>query len=101
MADLAHYEQLLYEKRREAKQATLDAFFSRVSFPEASASDEPHTSKEPPTSNEPPASEEPPTSEEPQPPTSKEPQPSTSTGRFTHTNVLSPSSSDIDDLGVI
>ena len=27
MSDLAHYEQLLYEKRREATQATLDAFF--------------------------------------------------------------------------
>ena len=26
-ADLVHYDQLLYEKRREASQATLDAFF--------------------------------------------------------------------------
>ena len=43
MADLAHYEHLLYEKRREATQAALDAFFLRVSLPEASASDEPHT----------------------------------------------------------
>ena len=37
MADLVHYEQLLYEKRREATQATLDVFFSRVSLSEAFA----------------------------------------------------------------
>ena len=44
MANLAHYEQLLYEKRREATQTTLDAFFRKASLPEASASDESHTS---------------------------------------------------------
>ena len=53
MANLAHYERLLYEKRREATQAIPDAFFSRVLLPEASASDEPHTSEEPPTNDEP------------------------------------------------
>ena len=63
MSNLAHYEQLLYEKRREATQATLDAFFSTVSLPEASTSDEPHTSEEPPASDK--------------------PQPGTSTGSFT------------------
>ena len=77
MSNLAHYEQLLYEKRREATQATLDAFFSRASLPEASASDDPLTSNEP--------------------------QPSTSTGGFTCTNVPSPSpsSSDFDNSGVV
>ena len=43
-AVLAQYDQLLYEKRREASQATLDAFFSKASLPEASASDEPPAS---------------------------------------------------------
>ena len=76
-ADLTHYEQILYEKRREATQATLDAFFGKASLPEASAS------------NEPPASDE--------------PQPSTSTDRFTRTNVpsLSPSSSDTDNPDIV
>ena len=46
MSNLAHYKQLLYEKRREAAQTTLDAF-SKVSLPEASASDEPPASDEP------------------------------------------------------
>ena len=69
LSDLARYEQILYKKRKEATQATLDAFFSRASLPEASASDEP--------------------------------QPSTSTGGFTHVNVPSLSSSDIDDPGVV
>ena len=73
MADLVHYEQLLYEKRRKTTQATLDAFFWRVSLPEASASDEP--------------------------PASDEPQPSTSTGAFTCTNVPSPS--DVDTPGIV
>ena len=34
-AKLAQYEQFLYEKRREASQATLDAFFSKASLPDA------------------------------------------------------------------
>ena len=76
MANLAH-EQLLYEMRREATQATLDAFFRKASLPEASASNEP--------------------------PTSDEPQLSTSTGFFTCPDVPlpSPSSSDVDNPGVI
>ena len=69
MADLGHHEQLLYEKRREATQATLCAF-STESLPEAAASNEPHTSEELPTNDE--------------------PQPSTPTGGFTCTNVPSP-----------
>ena len=83
LSDVAHYEQLLYEKRREATEVTLDAFFWRVSLPEASASDEP------PNNNEPPAS--------------GDPQSSTSTGEFTHTNVSSPSPSlsDIDDPHIV
>ena len=40
MVNLAHYVQLLYEKRREAMQATLDAFFRKASLPEASAEHE-------------------------------------------------------------
>ena len=48
MSNLAHHEQL-YVKKRKAIQATLDAFFLRVSLSEASASDKPHTSEEPPT----------------------------------------------------
>ena len=89
MPDLAHYEQLLYEKRREAMQATLDAFFSRVSLPEASASYKPHTSEEPHTSDKPPASDE--------------TQPSMSTDSFTCANVPSPlpSLSDVDDPGIL
>ena len=77
MANLAHYEQLLYEKRREAAQSALDAFFRQASLPEASASDKPHASDEP--------------------------QPSTSRGGFTCPNVLSPSpsSSDVDDPGIV
>ena len=48
LANAAYYEQLLLEKRREATQATLDAFFKRkASLPEASTSEEPHTSNEP------------------------------------------------------
>ena len=42
--DLAQYDQLLYEKRRDACQATLDTFFSKASHPEAPASDEPQPS---------------------------------------------------------
>ena len=80
MADLAHYEQLLYRKRREATQATRDTF-SRILLPEASAIGEPHTSEEPPTGDE--------------------PQPSTSTGGVTCISVPSPSPSDIDDPGVV
>ena len=69
MSNLAHYEYLLYEKRREVTQTTLNAFFSRVLLPEASASDELHTgtSEEPYTSKEPTTSDEPPASEETQP----------------------------------
>ena len=81
MATLAHYEQLLYDKRREATQATLDAFFWKTSLPEASASDKPHTSDEPPASDE--------------------PQPSTSIGGSTYPNVLSSSTSDVDDPGIV
>ena len=101
MADLAHYKHLLYEKKREATQATLDAFFSRVSLPEVSANEEPHTSDEPHTSEEPPTSEEPHRSDKL--PASEEPQPSTSTDGFTRPNVPSPllSSSDVDDPGVV
>ena len=80
-AVMAQYKQLLYEKRRDASQATLDAFFSKASLPEASASDEAPTSDEPP-------------------PASNEPQPSTSKGGFTCV-TLSSSSSDIDDPGVV
>ena len=80
MANLAHYEQLLYEKRREAMQATFNVFFRKASLPEASASDEPHTSNEPPARNE--------------------SQPGISTGGFTCNNVpsLSP---DVNDPGVV
>ena len=46
MANLAYYEQLLYEKR-EAAQATLNAFFRKASLPEASTSDEPPASDKP------------------------------------------------------
>ena len=53
MSDLAHYEQLLYKRRAEATQATLDAFFSRALLPEASASDEPPISDVPPASDKP------------------------------------------------
>ena len=82
-ADLKHYDQPLYEKRREALQVTLDAFFGKASFLEASASNEP------PSSNEPPASDE--------------PQPSTSTDGCTYINIPSPlpSSSDIDVSDVV
>ena len=92
-SDLAHYEHLLYEKRRKTTQANLDAFFSRVSLPEASACDEPHNSKESHTSEEPHTSNEPPASDEPQP--------GTSVGGFTCPNVSSPLSSDVDDPGVV
>ena len=44
MSDLAHYEQLPYKKVWEATQTPLDAFSSRASLPEASASDEPQPS---------------------------------------------------------
>ena len=88
MADLAQFEELLYEKRGEATQATLNAFFSRVSLPEAFASDTPHTSEEPHTSKEPHTSEELPASDEPQP--------STSTSGFTCTNVPLPP--DVEDV---
>ena len=53
MDNLAHYKQLLYKKREEATQATLDAFFRKASLPQVSASDKPHTSEEPPASDEP------------------------------------------------
>ena len=75
MSNLAHYEQLLYKKRREATQVTLDAVFSIVSLPEDSTSDKP--------------------------PASDEPQPSTSTGGFTRTNVPPPSLSNTDDQDVV
>ena len=49
LAEAAHYNQLLYEKRREAMQSNLNSFFRRkTSLPEASASNEPITSDEPP-----------------------------------------------------
>ena len=73
LSDLALYDRMLYDKRREASQANLDAFFSKVSLPEASASDKPPTSEEPTTSDETPAS--------------YEPQPSTSTGSSTHRSL--------------
>ena len=76
-------DQMLYEKRKEASQATLDAFFSKASLPEASANDEPPTSEESATSDKPPASDE--------------PQPSMSTSGFTRVNIPSLSSSDTDD----
>ena len=38
LANLAQYDQMLYKKRREASQATLNAFFSKASLPEASSS---------------------------------------------------------------
>ena len=42
LAEASHYEQLLYEKRREAMQSTLDNFFKRKApLPEASARDPP------------------------------------------------------------
>ena len=44
LSDLAQYDQMLYEKRKEASQATLDASFSKASLPEVSASDEPQPS---------------------------------------------------------
>ena len=81
MSNLAHYEQLLYEKRREATQATLDVTFLRVSLPEVSAN------KVSPTSDELPASDK--------------PQLSTSMGGFTNTDVQSPSSSDADDPDIV
>ena len=74
MANLAHYEQLFY-KRREATQATLNAFFRKASLPEASASDEPQTSDKP--------------------------QPGAFTGGFTRPNVPSPSLTDVDNPGVV
>ena len=73
LSDLALYDQMLYEKRREASQATFDAFFSKASLPEASVSSEL--------------------------PASDEPQPGTSTGGFTQAN--NPSPSDIDDPDVV
>ena len=81
LSDLAQHDQMLYEKRREASQATLDAAFWKASLPEASASDEP------PTSNEPPANDE--------------PQLSTSTGGFTHTSIPSSSLLGIDNPDVV
>ena len=79
LAGASHYEQLLYEKRREAMQSTLNSIFKReASLPEASASNEPLTSDEP--------------------------QQGTSTGGYTLPNVSLPlpsSSSDIDDPDVI
>ena len=88
LAEAAHYEQLLYEKRREAMQSTLDSFFRRkTSLPEASASNELITSDEPPAS--------------------EEPRSRTSTGGYTCPNVLMPlpplslSSSDVDDPDII
>ena len=65
--------QLLYEKRRDKSLATLDAFFSKASLLEASASDEP--------------------------PTRDEPQPGMSTGGFACVTSVS-SSSDTDDPDV-
>ena len=71
-------------KRKEASQATLDRFFLKASLADASTRDKSPTREEPLTSDKPPASHE--------------PQPSTSTGRFTCTNIPSPSPSlsDID-----
>ena len=43
-AELAQYDQLLYEKKRDACQATLNSFLSKASCPEAPASDKPHPS---------------------------------------------------------
>ena len=74
LANAAHYEQLLHEKRREATQSTLNASFRRkASLPEASTSEEPHTSDKP--------------------------QPGTPTGGYTRPNVSSPLPllSDVDD----
>ena len=71
--DLALYDQMLYEKRREASQATLDAFFSKASLPEASACYEP--------------------------PASDKPHPCTSTGGIMSTNI--PLSSDTDNPDVV
>ena len=42
--DLAQYDQLLYEKRRDACQATLRDFFLTASCPEAPANNEPQPS---------------------------------------------------------
>ena len=44
LSDLAQYDQMLYKKRREASQATLDAFCSKALLPEAFANDEPPAS---------------------------------------------------------
>ena len=49
-AVLAQYDQLLYEKRREAMQATLDPFFRKAS---AAGNEEPPTSDESPASDDP------------------------------------------------
>ena len=65
---------MLYKKRREAFQATLDAFFSKASLPEVSASDEL--------------------------PASNEPQPGASTDWFTSV-ASSLSSSDIDNPDIV
>ena len=72
LANLAQYDQMLYEKRRETSQATRNTFFSKASPLDASASDEP--------------------------PASDEPQPGTSTDGFT---CIMPSLSDIDDPDVV
>ena len=94
MSDLAHYEHLLYDKRREATQATLDAFFSLVSLPEASASAEPHNREEPHTSEELPTCDKHLARDESQP--------NVSTGSFICPNIiLLPSSSDVDDPGIV
>ena len=84
LANLAQYDRMPYEKRREASQATIDAFFSKASLPEASARDEPPTSDKPSGSDEPPASHE--------------SQSGISTDGFTH---VSPSPSCIDDPDII
>ena len=84
IANLAHYEQMLYKRRRRklSMQSTLDSWFKKKpSYLEASATDEPHTSAEPYTSDE--------------------PQPGTSTGGYTCPTISSPSSSDVNDPDVI
>ena len=82
MADLAHYKQMLFEKRRASMQSTINSWFKKKkpSHPEASATDEPHTSDKP--------------------------QPGTSAGGYTRSTVSSllqllSSSSDVDDPNVI
>ena len=97
MANLAHYEQMVSEKRRASMQSTLDSWFKKKkpSHPEASATDEPITSEEPHTNEE--------------PYTSDEPQPGTSTDGYTRPKVSSPlqlpslslSLSDLDNPDVI